>query len=172
MRRAASFSGLHASYLWRPYGFYKRRSAYMTMRESPRGMEASIGCAAGESSRKPRRPRPYSRAFAGMALRSASRPKAAHCRRRHVRTGPPRIPPLARGFKTMRHLIATRHATSLQTPFPRMPPTYGTLWSFKRRGTPRRYKRPSPYASHLWDPHKRWNPHGALGRVPLWNAAV
>ena len=48
MRRAASFSGLHASYLWRPYGFYKRRSAYMTMRESPQGMEASIGCAAGD----------------------------------------------------------------------------------------------------------------------------
>ena len=48
MRRAASFSGLHASYLWRPYGFYKRRSAYMTMRESPRGREASIGCAAGD----------------------------------------------------------------------------------------------------------------------------
>jgi len=36
---------------------YKRRGAYMTMRESPQGMEASIGCAhmggkwAGESSR-------------------------------------------------------------------------------------------------------------------------
>ena len=45
-----------------------------------------IGCAhmggkwAGESSRKPRRPRPYSRAFAGRALRSASRPKAASMR--------------------------------------------------------------------------------------------
>ena len=35
---------------------------------------------AGESSRKPRRPRPYSRAFAGRALRSASRPKAASMR--------------------------------------------------------------------------------------------
>ena len=27
---------------------YKRRGAYMTMRESPQGMEASIGCAAGD----------------------------------------------------------------------------------------------------------------------------
>ena len=42
-------------------------------------------------------------------------------------------------FTTTRRLIATRRATSLQTPLPRMPPTYGALWSLQRRGTPRRY---------------------------------
>ena len=92
MRRAASFSGLHASYLWRPYGFYKRRSAYMTMRESPRGMEASIGCAAGDGMgggifAKTAKTPPLQ-----SALRSASRPKAAHCRRTMRVPGHPTCP--------------------------------------------------------------------------------
>ena len=83
------------------------------------------GRGAGESSRKPRRPRPYSRAFAGISLRSASCPKAAHwCL--HACTMPHMETPV---FITMLHLIATRHDTSLQTPFPHMrmrapPPPY------------------------------------------------
>jgi len=37
----------------------------------------------------PRRLRPYSRAFAGISLRSASRPKAAHwCRHAHTMPTP------------------------------------------------------------------------------------
>ena len=64
----------------------------MTMRESPRGMEASIGCAAGDGMgggifAKTAKTPPLQ-----SALRSASRPKAAHCRR-HARTMPPRMPP-------------------------------------------------------------------------------
>ena len=71
---------------------YKRRGAYMTMRESPQGMEASIGCAAGDGMgggifAKTAKTPPLQ-----SALRSALRPKAAHCRR-HARTMPPRIPP-------------------------------------------------------------------------------
>ena len=67
---------------------YKRCGAYMTMRESPQGMEASIGCAAGDGMgggifAKTAKTPPLQ-----SALRSASRPKAAHCRRLHARTMP------------------------------------------------------------------------------------
>ena len=58
---------------------------------SPQGRGNPIGCAhmvdlrwAGKSSRKPRRPRPYSRAFAGISLRSECRP----LRPRHAHTMP------------------------------------------------------------------------------------
>ena len=62
-------------------------------------------------------------------------------------------------FITTRHLIATRRATSLQTPFPHMrmralPPPYAhtmgpphspmSPWFLQRRGTPRRYP-PTPF---------------------------
>ena len=64
---------------------------------------------AGESSRKPRRPRPYSRAFAGMALRSALRPKAAH-RRLHTRV-------LCRPASPHEPVVftTTQHAASLRS---------------------------------------------------------
>ena len=64
---------------------------------------------AGESLRKPRRPRPYSRALAGMALRSALRPKAAH-RRLHTRV-------LCRPASPHEPVVftTTRHAASLRS---------------------------------------------------------
>ena len=92
----------------------------------PRGGEASDrmrayggGKWAGESSRKPRRPRPYSRAFAGISLRFALRPKcrpwpppcAYHATPRASHLWDPMV------FTTPRCLIATQRATSLQTPF-------------------------------------------------------
>ena len=48
------------------------------------GVAAGDGRRAGKSSRKPRRPRPYSRAFAGISLRSECRP----LRPRHAHTMP------------------------------------------------------------------------------------
>ena len=74
-RRAASLSGLRAFHLWSPYGFYKRRSAYMTMRESPRGMEASIGCAAGDGM--------------GGGIFALRRPESDAARRVVIKTGRP-----------------------------------------------------------------------------------
>jgi len=54
---------LHASHPWGPHGFYHGTGRVGTRRW------------AGKSSRKPRRPRPYRRAFARMPLRSALRSK-------------------------------------------------------------------------------------------------
>ena len=54
---------LHASHPWDPHGFYHGTGRVGTRRW------------AGKSSRKPRRPRPYRRAFARMPLRSALRSK-------------------------------------------------------------------------------------------------
>ena len=91
---------------------YKRRGAYMTMRESPQGMEASIGCAArdgmgGGIFAKTAKTPPLQ-----SALRSASRPKAAHCRRLHARTMPPRTPP---SYGDLMVFTTTRHAASLRS---------------------------------------------------------
>ena len=90
-----------------PHGFYSDASVSIATRHatslqtpptptcpcgrSPQGRGNPIGCAhmvdlrwAGKSSRKPRRPRPYSRAFAGISLRSECRP----LRPRHAHTMP------------------------------------------------------------------------------------
>ena len=71
MRRAASFSVLHASHLWEPTVFITMHRALNTADRTGGGIFAV------------RRPRPYSRAFAGMALRS----KCGHCRL-HAHTMP------------------------------------------------------------------------------------
>ena len=96
----------------------KTTRADMTMREITTGKGGvRLGSAhmggkwAGESSRKPRRPRPYSRAFAGISLRSASRPKAAHwCR--HAHTMPT---PHASHLWDPMVFTTTRHAASLRS---------------------------------------------------------
>ena len=54
---------------------YKRCGAYMTMRESPQGMEASIGCAAGDGMgggifAKTAKTPPLQSGIAGMPLRA------------------------------------------------------------------------------------------------------
>ena len=117
MRRAASFSGLHASYLWRPYGFYKRRSAYMTMRESPQGMEASIGCAAGDGMgggifAKTAKTPPLQSGVCGdgIAIRIApkGRPLVPPCAY-HAHTASPHEPVV---FTTMRHAASLRSSNN------------------------------------------------------------
>ena len=80
----------------------------------------SPGCAhmvdmwAGESSRKPRRPRPYSRAFAGISLRFALRPKcrpwpppcACHATPHASHLWDPMV------FTTMRHAASLRSSNN------------------------------------------------------------
>ena len=130
----------------------------------------------------------------GFHCASHCDPNVAH-RCRHARTMPtPHASHLwdPMVFTTTRHLIATRRATSLQTPFPHM----------RMRAPPPPFARTMP---HMETPvfittrhaaslrssnnckclietffiargesplHKRLNPYGAFGRVPFWNTAV
>ena len=128
----------------------------------PRGGEASdrmraYGGANGRGNLRENRedPAPTVGRLRGFHCASHCDPNVAHGRR-HARTMPPRAPPTYGDpmvFTTTRHLIATRRATSLQTPFPHMrmrapaPPYARTMPPasphepvvLKRRGTPRRY---------------------------------
>ena len=90
--------------------------------ENPIGCVHMVGRWAGESLRKPQRPRPYSRALAGIPLRVASRSWCHQSQRNvlkrdaahHVATNA--LPPYAHERPTA--TVCAYHA-------PRMPPTYG-----------------------------------------------
>ena len=112
---------------------YKRRGAYMTMRESPQGMEASIGCAAGDGMgggifAKTAKTPPLQSGVCGdfIALRIATQmsPMAAAMR---VPCHPARLPPMGPyGFynAAVPNRDAARHvATNALPPYAHARPT-------------------------------------------------